>query len=137
MKTEKIDAKTLKGFVEWLKKENCGCCHFKVCDTETREIDICVGWHNYGDGPKENGYNNWKVCWKIGMQKFNNAMQTDLDIDFDMPYDPVSGEVFDTLEEVICRNTLKEYAKLAAWINRQARAAVKFWIEQEAENEID
>ena len=137
METEKIDAKTLKGFVECLKKEDCGCCHFKVCDTETREIDICVGWHNYGDGPKENGYDNWKICWKIGMQKFNNGMHTDLDIDFDMPYDPVSGEVFDTLEVIDCRSNLNEYGELAAWINHRARAAVKFWLEQEAKNEID
>ena len=129
MKTEKIDAKTLKGFVEWLKKENCGCCHFRACDTATREIDICVGWHDCGK------CGGWKVCWKIGMQNFNNGMQCDLDIDFDMPYDIVTGEVFDTLEEIAC-NTLKDYATLAAWINRQAREAVKFWIEQEAKNEI-
>ena len=125
MEYGKIDAKTLKGCVDWLKKEGCGCCHVKVCDTEKREIDICVGWHDFGD--------DWKVCCKIGMQTFNNALQCDLDVDFDMPYDFITGDVFDTLEEVVCTN-LKQYQKLAARMNAQAKEAVKFWKEQEMIN---
>ena len=122
MKTKlpKIDGKTLKGWVEWLREQDCGCCHQKVGDTARHEVDVCVGWHDYGDGPKEKGYANWKIAWKIGWQTFNNAMQCDLDVDFDMPYGE-SGDVYDTLSEVGEPRTMKEWNALAAVINKTAK----------------
>lgn len=124
MKLRRINGKTLKDFVEWLKRENCGCCHFRICDTEEKEMDIVVGWHDYGSGE------GWKICWKIGMQSFDNAMQSDMDIDFDMPYDRITGDVYDTLEEV-CARTVRQFRYLAAEINRVARSVVKYQIAEE------
>ena len=82
-----------------------------------------MGWSDYGDG-------DWRICAKIGMQSFNNCMQCDLDVDFKMPYDKESGEVYDTSVEVDCK-TLKDYNALAAQLNRSARNAYKFQMEQE------
>ena len=46
-KLPKIDGKTLKDWYEWLKEQDCGCCHMKIGDTELHEVDICMGWHQY------------------------------------------------------------------------------------------
>ena len=66
-----------------------GCCHLSVGSTSEHDICICMGWHDDGE--------DGEIAWKIGQQSFRNAMQTDLDVDFDMPYDPETGDVYDTL----------------------------------------
>ena len=134
MKLPKIDGKTVKGHVEWLKANDCGCCHFHLIDTDNYRMHICIGWHDLGDGPKEKNYHNWKIAWKIGMETFNNGMQTDLDIDFIMPYDEETGEVFDT-EMIIEDNitTMKEWNAIAAEMNRSAKEAVKWQLDYERE----
>ena len=129
-KLGKIDGKTLKEWVEGLRKDGLGCCHRAVGDTAEHEVDICVGWHNYGDGPKEKDYANWKVCWKIGWQTFNNGMQCDFDLDFDMPW-PCNeyDDVYDTLAEVGDISTMKAWNALAAEINRTAKDVFKCAVE--------
>ena len=135
MKTKlgKIDGKTLKGWVAWLKDQDCGCCHRAIGLTDKHEVDVCVGWHNYGDGPKENGYANWKICWKIGWQTFNNGMQCDFDLDFDMPW-PCNeyNDVYDTVSEVGDPKTMKEWDALARVINRTAKEVFKCAVEIDA-----
>lgn len=120
----KIDGKTLKGWVAWLREQDCGCCHKAVGLTDLHEVDVCVGWHNYGDGPKDKDYANWKICWKIGWQTFNNGMQCDFDIDFDMPC-PCNeqGDVYDTVSEIGEIRSMKGWNRLAAEINRTAKDA--------------
>ena len=124
MKTKlgKIDGKTLKSWVAWLKDQDCGCCHIAIGLTDKHEVDVCVGWHDYGDG--------WKICWKIGWQTFKNASQCDFDIDFDMPY-PCNeyGDVYDTLSEVGELKAMKDWNKLAAEINRTAKNVFKCAVE--------
>lgn len=120
----KIDGKTLKGWVAWLREQDCGCCHKAVGLTDLHEVDVCVGWHNYGDGPKDKDYANWKICWKIGWQTFNNGMQCDFDVDFDMPC-PCNeqGDVYDTVSEIGEIRSMKGWNRLAAEINRTAKDA--------------
>ncbi len=118
---EKIKGKDVKGAVEWLLKEGCGCYHFHICDTETKHMHICIGWHDYGD--------EWQIASKIGMESFNNGMQCDFDIDFDMPYDAETGEVWDTLQEI---DSGCDYDAVADALNSDAIEAVNFWLEQEA-----
>ena len=132
MKLPKITGKFVKEDVEWLKANDCGCCHFHLTDTDNYRMHICIGWHDLGDGPKEKDYHNWKIAWKIGMETFNNGMQTDLDIDFIMPYDEKTGEVFDTemtIEDDI--TTMKGWNALAAEMNRSAKEAVKWQLDYE------
>ena len=142
MKTKlpKIDGKILKDWYEWLKAHDCGCCHMKVGDTELHEVDICMGWHEYDedDGPDEpiklgkkivqtmKHKQVWKIAWKIGWQSFNNAMQCDFDLDFDMPW-PCNeyGDVYDTVSEIGEITTMKEWNRLAGEINKMARDVFK------------
>lgn len=74
-----VTGKWLKGSFEWLKDKNCGCCHITFAESGTHYISVCVGW-------TDDGTENGSIAWKIGWQTFNNAMQTDFDIDFDMPW---------------------------------------------------
>lgn len=129
-KFPKIDGKTLKDWAAWLKDKDCGCCHMKVGDTAEHEVDVCMGWHDYGDGPEEKDYANWKICWKIGWQTFNNAMQCDFDVDFEMP-GPCNeqGDVYDTVSEIGEIKTTKDWNKLAAEINKTAKDVFKCAVE--------
>lgn len=63
---KKIDGKTVKKWYEWLKKEDCGCCHLSIGETAEHDICICMGWTDTGDG--------YEIAWKIGQQSFNNGM---------------------------------------------------------------
>ena len=131
MKLPKINGKTVKEQVEWLKKEDCGCFHFHLADTDKYRMHICIGWHDMGDGPKEDNYRHWVIAWKIGMGTFNNGMQTDLDIDFFMPYDEESGDVYDTESEIGEITTMKGWNALASEMNKTAKEVVKWQIDYE------
>ena len=136
-KLPKIDGKTLKDWYEWLKEQDCGCCHMKIGDTELHEVDVCMGWHQYEEEETRDEVSGgrrfkpvWKIAWKIGWQGFRNAMQCDLDVDFDMP-GPCNeyGDVYDTLSEVGEPETMKDWNKLAGEINKTARDAFKRAVE--------
>ena len=142
-KLPKIDGKTLKSWYEWLKEQDCGCCCMKIGDTELHEVYICMGWHQDGEegevfetkiGGKVFHSRSvkpvWKIAWKIGWQGFNNAMQSDLDVDFDMPW-PCNeyGDVYDTLSEVGEPKTMKDWNKLAGEINKTAKDVFKCAVE--------
>ena len=118
MSNKYIDGETLEGAVEWLKAEGCGCFHKWVGDTEKKEIDIVVGWHDTGNG--------CQIGWKIGMQSFNNGMQCDMDIDFEMPYDETTGEVYDTLELIDGDIAAIDWDALAEEINATAAKVYKW-----------
>lgn len=143
MKLPKIDGKTLKSWYEWLKEQDCGCCHMKIGDTELHEVDICMGWHQYEEECKATKVKIgstvfqsrcvkpvWKIAWKIGWQTFNNGMQCDLDVDFDMPW-PCNeySDVYNTLSEVGELKTMKDWNKLAAEINKTAKDVFKCAVE--------
>lgn len=136
-KLPKIDGKTLKNWYEWLKEQDCGCCHMKIGDTELHEVDVCMGWHQYEEEETRDEVSGsrrfkpvWKIAWKIGWQGFRNAMQCDLDVDFDMP-GPCNeyGDVYDTLSEVGELGTMKDWNSLAAEINKTAVDAFKRAVE--------
>ena len=148
MELAKVTGKWLKGCYKWLVKEDCGCCHIVFGTTAHYNVGVCVGWT--ADGPKE-----WKVAWKIGWQKFNNAMQTDLDIDFDMPWNTkaycdkmnallkkegklskynryVEGDVYDTEETIELKEGkttpqgYRDWNALAAFVRKTAREVLAY-----------
>lgn len=86
-----VTGETVHGWYDWLVKEQCGCCSVVFARDAKWNWVVCMGWHSEGDG-------KWQVAWKIGRESPRNAMQTDLDLDFEMPYDPETGDVDDTLE---------------------------------------
>ena len=130
-KLPKINGKTLKDWYEWLKEQDCGCCHMKIGDTELHEVDVCMGWHQYDEAASDGKIKPiWKIAWKIGWQSPHNAMQCDLDVDFDMP-GPCNkyGDAYDTLSEVVEPGTMKDWNSIAAEINKTAKDAFKYAVE--------
>lgn len=78
-----------------------------------------MGWHDDGE--------DGEIAWKIGQQSFNNAMQTDLDIDFDMPYDPETGDVYDTLSYLDGADSRNfDWNRLADEMNRTAQEVYEY-----------
>jgi hypothetical protein len=120
MDITKVKGSDLKSDFEWLKFNGCGCCRHSIYDTDNNNMYILMGWHDTGDG--------WEIAVKIGMQSFNNAMQCDLDVDFDMPYDKETGDVYDTLQ-IVDEN--EDWEALAEQLNEEAVKVVEFQIEQE------
>ena len=90
-----------------------------------------MGWHQYEENASD-GKNKpvWKIAWKIGWQSPHNAVQCDLDVDFDMP-GPCNkyGDAYDTLSEVVEPGTMKDWNRLAAEINKTAKDAFKHAVE--------
>ena len=127
---KKIDGKTVKEWYEWLKKENMGCCHLSVGQTAKNDICICMGWHDDGE--------DGEIAWKIGEQSFRNAMQTDLDVDFDMPYDPKTGDVYDTLSYLddVDPETF-DWNRLADEMNRTAQEVYEYACEVDGIDDDD
>ena len=135
-KLPKIDGKTVKDHVEWLKANDCGCCRFHLTDTENYRMHISIGWHDYGEGHVEmskdgsHPLQKWvpdpdscRIAWKIGMETFNNAMQCDFDVDFFMP-DDGNGNVYDTLQEI--EGDSIDWDALAAEMNETAEKVYKW-----------
>lgn len=122
----------LKGCVENLlahEKEG-GCCHV-VFDTDAEnDYCICVGWHDCGGD--RNDPNRYKLAWKVGRQPYNSAMQCDLDIDFEMPYNPETGDVDDTLHVLDpLPKTKRDWEREAALARKNARRVWREWAEEE------
>jgi len=103
-KSKKITGKILKSWYDWLKKEDCGCCHQYIGHNDDVEFDICMGWRKfYNDGYSRWNENNhtWKIVWQIACQPIGNTMQSDLDVDFKRiwldEFDDCTGEIDDDM----------------------------------------
>lgn len=127
-----ITGKTVKEWYEWLRKEDMGCCSVWFASTEKYRFCVCMGWHDYGDG--------FRVAWKIGRRTHDNIMQCDFDVDFEMPCNPETGDVDDTLEEVECEKIVhpkswrwsspkgyRGWNALAACMRKTARRVYRDW----------
>ena len=123
----------------WLRAQRSGCCSLRFASTDGRVYFVCMGWHYVGDGRGDDG-DGYAVCWKIGRQSPSCAMWCDFDLDFEMPYDPVTGDVDDTVEEVVCRRIgrgpssrwsvpegCRGWDALAARMRKAARRVFRDW----------
>ena len=111
-----LTGKVVKEWYDYLRKVNMGCCSMPFAFTDKYRYCVCMGWHNYGDvkpwsDKDEYGADGFRVAWKIGRQTRNNIMQCDLDVDFETPYAPDTGDVDDTLEEVECEKVVHKSYK--------------------------
>ena len=131
---KEVTGKELKRWWEWLVREQVGCCSVHFASTEKYRYCVCMGWQSgYGKASEEQWQDEnekwrpafcppvdpkdeadgWRICWKIGRQTHNNAMQCDYDIDFEMPYvteamakaDPelIEGDVDDTDSAIVLK----------------------------------
>ena len=120
-----VTGKFARESVEWLREQASGCCSICFATDDRYNYAVCVGWHYTGS--------NWVVAWKIGRQTTNNVMQSDFDIDFEMPYSDESGDVDDTLEtiEVFGGNPIgyRSWAVLASRMRVEASRVWNDWKE--------
>lgn len=152
---KRVTGQWLKGCYKWLVKEDCGCCHLVIGTTAKHNVCVCVGWTDCG-------CETYKVAWKIGWQTFDNAMQTDFDIDFDMPANTkaycdrmnaklkakgeyseythyVEGEVYGTDETIELKEGkttpqgYRDWNALAAYVRKTAREVLAYAKENDPE----
>lgn len=135
MITPKKLASQLKENINCLWENKCGCCHWHLLtDDKGRRWSIVVGW-SYGFGEDEDGYFSdgaWQICSKIAYQEKDNAMQTDFDLDFTMPYDEKTGEVDDTCSAV---SRSEDYNRLAEDLLKAFKRVTDTWAYFENEEE--
>lgn len=86
---------------------------------------LVIGWSN--NGAEDEGYNiadgdGWEVCMKLAYN--DSYMQTDFDMDWEMPYNEETGDVDDT--QLSLSRNLDEALKDVEWI-------LKRWNEDYAE----
>ena len=125
----------LKGCVDWLVKTKGGCCHLKFGTDAENDYCVCVGWHDYTGDPKDGG-SRYKIAWKIGRQSVRNVMQCDLDIDFEMPYDPETGDVDDTLHVLDpLPKAKRDWDRKATLARREALRIWREWAEDEGNDD--
>lgn len=121
--------------VKWLEKEQMGCCSVCFATDDKYNYAVCIGWHRCDDERKPDGtYGEvWKIAWKVGRQTTNNVLQCDFDVDFEMPYDPETGDVDDTLDTIEVTDGLpagyRSWAALAAHMREEARRVWNDWKE--------
>lgn len=96
-----IKAKEIKQAVDFLLKEKEGC-YFKPLkiDNGNNKWGIVIGWGAGFDEQEKTSFSDgeYRICSKIAYN--DNALQCDYDIDFVMPYDKETGEVYDTDTEL-------------------------------------
>lgn len=88
----------VKKAVEFLNREKSGC-YFKriLTDDEGKTWGVVIGWSDGYDSGKE-GF--WRICSKIAYQDKHTGMSCDYDMDFTMPYNVDTGDVYDTSVEL-------------------------------------
>lgn len=89
------------------------------------ELVFVIGWSDAGydeEDAKKNGYadGRYTICSKIACQSRYNGSQTDYDIDFEMPYDKETGDVWDT--DTMVSNNESDWEADAATYNKDAQA---------------
>lgn len=96
-----IKAEEIADAVDFLLKEKEGC-YFKPLkiDNGNNKWGIVIGW---GAGFNEQektpfSVGEYRICSKIAYN--DSALKCDYDIDFTMPYDKETGEVYDTDAEL-------------------------------------
>lgn len=132
---KEVTGSWLRDSFAWLNAEQMGCCSICFASDSKYDYSVCIGWHDLGDGPKEDGYHHWVIAWKIGRQTLNNAMQCDFDVDFEMPYNEETGDVDDTVEKIEVDGRkpagYKSWGALASHIRKEAQRIWYDWKEQE------
>lgn len=121
-----VTGKFAKESVEWLTENKMGCCSICFATDNRYNYAVCIGWHDIGD--------EWVLAWKIGRQTLNNVMQCDLDVDFEMPYDPETGDVDDTLHVLDpLPKTKRDWEREATLARKEARRIWREWAEEDDE----
>lgn len=132
MALTKITGKDFKEAVDWLLKEKQGCVHQVLGRTdEGTELCLVIGWADIGydlEEVKKNGYEDegYYICSKIGYQHRNSGMQSDFEWDFPMPYNPETGDVWDT-DTYVAKGDEQSWQTDADMYNKEAEKIWATW----------
>lgn len=120
----KISGVTLSSAYEGLVKSQQGCWHsVLLVDNENNKWCLVMG---FGSGFDEVPvFGTYRICTKIALN--SSDLQCDYEYDFTMPYDHVSGIVWDTDSEVPLSNesSAEEWDELAEQLSEQAQKVVE------------
>lgn len=120
----KISGETLSSVYEGLTESKEGCWHrVLLVDNEYNKWCLVVG---FGSGFDESpDFGNHRICTKIALN--SSDLQCDYEYDFTMPYDHVSGIVWDTDSEVPLgiESSAEEWDELAEQLCEQAQKVVE------------
>lgn len=128
-----VTADELKKAADYLAstKEQGGCYHWKICANtdDNKDIYIVLGWTKFPDDDCKDKYydDEFRLAVKVGYQPSNSIMQCDYDVDFNLPYNPNTGDVYDDCEYCIYETT--DFGALAKDINYMTRYVVEHWKE--------
>lgn len=95
---KKITGKQIRESAEWLIETQAGCSHYEIANTRNNVLAFVIGFLPLGEC--KDGKPKYGVFAKIGFQSHKNIMQCDFGVDWDMPYNPETGDVFDTIISV-------------------------------------
>lgn len=134
MTKQYVTAEELQKAADYLvsTKEQGGCYHWKVCANtdDNKDISIVLGWDYYGIESKErmDKYydDQFRLAAKVGYQPSNSIMQSDYDIDFNLPCTK-ENVVCDDCEECLYEDT--DFEELAKLLNNKASWVIKHWKE--------
>ncbi len=163
-----VTGREIRDWAKWLLEHQEGCCHKPLRFGERNELCVCVGWRNVGDSdpdPDNPGCwihrDKWMVVAELGFQSYRNGMQTDLDIDFKLPWNTrafcdrmnakltpeerkrgdryVPGDVYDTSEELCGKDgplpSLHECAAVSRRLNKEIHQVFSLLKEMEKDGE--
>lgn len=67
-------------------------------DDNNNDWAIVLGWQDGYEEDKNDDCTNgtWRICLKLAYQPSNSMLQCDYDIDWLMPYNPKTGDVYET-----------------------------------------
>ena len=86
---------------------------------------IVASYMNYGNGDK--------LYAKVASQPLNSIMQCDYDIDWEMPYDSIHGEVYDTEVCVGREESILADTRIIDWLLNEWEHIKANYIDEEVE----
>ena len=111
-----------------------GCCHWWLeTDNNGNNWAIVLGWQDgyEEDDTDELSDGTWHLAAKVAYQPHNSIMQCDYDVDWDMPYDEETMEVYDN--EV----SIYPHTDLQSVVNWLLECYDSYFNEDEEENETE
>ena len=93
-------------------------------DDNNNDWAIVLGWQDGYEEDKNDDcmQDTWRICLKLAYQSSNSMLQCDYDIDWLLPYNPKTGDVYET-EYSIYPNS-----DIALYVHYLLRDAVEFKI---------
>ena len=123
----------LKNAADYLAstKEQGGCYHWKICANtdDNKDIYVVLGWtkYEYNNGNTKYYDEGYNLAVKVAYQPSNSIMQSDYDIDFNLPYNLHDGEIDNDFEYLL--NDTTDFNSIAKDLNSNASWLIKHWKE--------